>query len=273
MADETLTGDQQETRRYVRFSLPVPSSMALRQQATKRTQMARGGTAKRILTARRLRKANSPFSGRYRPSYAASPVQGFAKRMLDTAGAMAGLVLLAPLFAGIALAIKLTSRGPVFFRQTRLGLNGRPFSILKFRTMYVEQCDTSGLAHTVDGDPRVTPVGRFLRRSSFDELPQLINVMQGQMSLVGPRPYVPGMQAGGLAYECLDYRYYDRLRVLPGITGLAQVNGYRGDASDEAAARTRLEYDLAYIENSNVWTDLKIILRTIAREFFKGSGT
>jgi lipopolysaccharide/colanic/teichoic acid biosynthesis glycosyltransferase len=151
-------------------------------------------------------------------------------------------------------------------------LNGQPFSILKFRTMHIDHCDVSGLRHTIERDPRVTAIGRFLRRSSFDELPQLINVLRGEMSLVGPRPYVPGMKAGGVAYEHLDYRYYDRLRVLPGITGLAQVNGYRGDASDEEAARIRLEYDLTYIEDISLWLDIKVILRTVAREFFKGSG-
>ncbi len=272
MADETLSDDRQEQQEHTPFSLTVPSSATLRQKTANRVRKARSGAAKRIRTARRLRKAASFYSVDSRPQYQERPLQIAVKRAFDGLASLAGLILLAPLLIGVAAAVKLTSKGPVLFRQTRLGLNGQPFSILKFRTMYVDCCDASGLKHTVAGDPRVTAVGRFLRRSSFDELPQLINVLRGQMSLVGPRPYVPGMQAGGIAYECLDYRYYDRLRVLPGITGLAQVNGYRGDASDEEAARIRLEFDLAYIENTGLWLDIKIITRTVIREFFKGSG-
>ncbi len=271
MADETI-GDEQELRKPSRFRFAVPSSASLRVTTSSGLRTPRGNAAERIRTSRRLRKAASPYLKAQRPKYAAHPLQVGIKRCIDFVGALSGLVLLAPLLAGIAVAIKATSKGPIFFRQTRLGQNGKPFSILKFRSMYEESCDSSGLRHTVRGDPRITPIGRFLRRSSFDELPQLINVLLGQMSLVGPRPYVPGMRAGGVPYECLDYRYFDRLKMRPGITGLAQVNGYRGDASDEAAARTRLEYDLAYIEQSSIWLDMKIILRTIAREFFKGSG-
>jgi lipopolysaccharide/colanic/teichoic acid biosynthesis glycosyltransferase len=272
MADETLSDDRQDLRKHSQFSLTVPSSAKLRQNSANRVRKVRTSAANRILTARRLRKATSRYSVESRPQYKERPVQQLAKRTFDGVASLAGLVLLAPLLAGVAVAVKLTSNGPVLFRQTRLGLNGQPFSILKFRTMYVDRCDASGLKHTVAGDPRVTPIGRFLRRSSIDELPQLINVLRGHMSLVGPRPYVPGMQAGGVAYERLDYRYYDRLRVLPGITGLAQVNGYRGDATDEEAARVRLEYDLAYIENTGLLLDIKIIFRTVIREFFKGSG-
>lgn len=273
MADETLTGDDQELRKPSRFRFAVPASASLRITTTSGIRTARSQTAERIRTSRRLRKAASPYLKAQRPVYSASRLQKWTKRCFDFSGALAGLVLLTPLFIGIALAIKFTSNGPVFFRQTRLGRNGQPFSILKFRSMHVDQCDASGIQHTVKGDPRVTPIGRFLRRSSFDELPQLINVVRGQMSLVGPRPYVPGMRAGGVPYECLDYRYYDRLKVRPGITGLAQVNGYRGDASDELAARTRLEYDLAYVGQGGFWLDIKIICRTIVREFLKGSGT
>lgn len=272
MADETLTGDQQEVRKPSRFRFAVPSSASLRMTTANGVRTARSTTSERIRTARRLRKATSPYLKTQRPQYAAHPFQIWLKRSFDLVGALGGLVLLAPLLIGIALVVKVTSKGPVFFRQTRLGRDGQPFSILKFRSMYIDRCDASGLQHTVEGDPRITPIGLFLRRSSFDELPQLINVLLGQMSLVGPRPYVPGMRAGGLPYECLDYRYYDRLKVRPGITGLAQVNGYRGDASNKEAARVRLEHDLAYIEQAGFWLDLKIIVRTIAREFFKGSG-
>ncbi|WP_286189749.1 sugar transferase [Labrenzia sp. R4_2] len=272
MADETLTDEGKKASKHHRFGFATPSSGLFRGTNSGRMQKIRGGAAQRILTARQLRKAASPYAEVKRPVYEAKPLQRALKRVFDVTGALAGLVFLFPLLAGIALTIKLTSRGPVFFRQTRLGINGQPFSILKYRTMFVDQCDHTGLQHTIVDDQRVTWIGRFLRQSSFDELPQLWNVLRGQMSLVGPRPYVPGMQAGGVPYECLDYRYYDRLQVLPGITGLAQVNGYRGDASDADLARMRLEYDLAYIENVSLWLDVKIVARTVAREFLKGSG-
>ncbi|MGS4884980.1 sugar transferase [Roseibium sp. MB-4] len=272
MADETLTDERKEARKLYRFGFATPSSGLFRGTSSGRMQKIRGGAAQRILTVRQMQKAASPYAEVKRPVYEAKPLQRALKRVFDVTGALAGLVFLFPLLAGIALTIKLTSRGPVFFRQTRLGINGQPFSILKYRTMFVDQCDHTGLQHTIVGDQRVTWIGRFLRQSSFDELPQLWNVLRGQMSLVGPRPYVPGMQAGGVPYECLDYRYYDRLQVLPGITGLAQVNGYRGDASDADLARMRLEYDLAYIENVSMWLDVKIVARTVAREFLKGSG-
>ncbi|TYC52903.1 sugar transferase [Rhodobacterales bacterium] len=194
------------------------------------------------------------------------------KKLLDLGGATAGLVLLAPLLTGIAVAIKLTSSGPVLFRQQRYGLNGKPFQVLKFRTMRIDMCDPSGVTQTVADDPRVTMVGRFLRRSNFDELPQLINVLKGEMSLVGPRPHVPGMLAAGVPYETFDGRYMERHCVRPGLTGLAQVKGYRGETRDEHAARMRLEYDLKYIETISVGLDIRIIAETVVREFLGGNG-
>ncbi|MTI07203.1 sugar transferase [Roseibium denhamense] len=198
--------------------------------------------------------------------------QGWLKRLVDIAGAGFGLVLLAPLLIGIAAAIKLTSPGPVFFRQSRYGLNGMRFTIFKFRTMHVDQCDAAGVKQACANDPRITGIGKFLRRSNFDELPQLLNVLKGDMSLVGPRPHVPGMYAAGVPYEEFDKRYMERHQVRPGITGLAQVNGFRGETRDEHAARMRLEHDLDYIEKQSVQLDLKIIASTIVREFFKGNG-
>jgi len=203
---------------------------------------------------------------------AARATNSLLKKLLDLTGAGTGLVLLFPLFVAVSVAIKLTSRGPVFFRQTRYGLNGTPITVLKFRTMHVDMCDSSGVRQTVENDPRVTPVGAFLRKSNFDELPQLINVLKGDMSLVGPRPHVPGMLAAGVPYEEFDPRYMDRHRVLPGITGLAQVNGFRGETREAYAARMRLEHDLAYIRQQSVLLDVKIILATVAREFFSGKG-
>ncbi|WP_209011760.1 sugar transferase [Roseibium aggregatum] len=194
------------------------------------------------------------------------------KRTVDILGATTGLVLLAPLLVATAVAIKVNSQGPVVFRQKRHGANGTTFEIYKFRTMYVEQCDESGVRQTVENDPRVTPVGRFLRQSNFDELPQLINVLRGEMSLVGPRPHVPGMLAAGVPYEELDPRYMHRHKVKPGLTGLAQVNGYRGETTTRHAALMRLEFDLAYLEQRSFLLDIKIIFRTAVQEFFKGSG-
>lgn len=196
-----------------------------------------------------------------------------AKRTLDLTGALAGFVLLLPLLAGIALVIKLTSRGPVLFRQKRYGLDGVPFEVLKFRTMRADLGDASGIAQTVRNDPRITPVGRFLRKSNFDELPQLINVLRGEMSLVGPRPHVPGMLAAGIPYEDFDRRYMQRHRVRPGLTGLAQVNGFRGETRNEWAARMRLELDLEYIERQSVGLDLRILTGTLMHEFFGGNGS
>lgn len=202
----------------------------------------------------------------------APPWLDWAKRMFDVVSAISAIVMLSPLLLGIAIAIRVTSRGPALFVQIRTGKDGVPFGILKFRTMYLDDCDQSGIAQTASNDPRVTAVGRFLRGSNFDELPQLFNVLAGEMSLVGPRPHVPGMLAAGRPYEEFDARYGDRHQVRPGITGLAQVNGFRGETRDPYAALMRLEYDLEYIRQRSLWLDIKIIAGTIAREFFKGNG-
>lgn len=182
------------------------------------------------------------------------------------------MLLLLPLFVAIATAIKITSRGPVIFSQKRYGLNGELFTIFKFRTMHQHLGDGSGVAQTVSNDPRVTAVGSFLRRSNFDELPQLLNVLRGDMSLVGPRPHVPGMLAAGVDYEKFDKRYMDRHQVRPGITGLAQVNGFRGETTDAYSAKMRLEYDLQYLEQQCFLLDIKLIGQTVAREFISGNG-
>jgi exopolysaccharide biosynthesis polyprenyl glycosylphosphotransferase len=195
-----------------------------------------------------------------------------AKRAIDIAGATFGLIVFAPLFVGIAVAIKATSPGPVFFRQKRYGYHNRRFWILKFRTMYTDLGDARGTQQTTADDPRVTPIGRILRKSSLDELPQLINVLKGDMSLVGPRPHVPGMLAGGMPYEQLTPYYFQRHMMRPGVTGLAQVMGYRGSTSVALSAIERLDYDLQYISTWSLWLDIKIILRTVVREFLAGSG-
>ncbi|MEM9106791.1 MAG: sugar transferase [Pseudomonadota bacterium] len=194
------------------------------------------------------------------------------KRSLDLFGSACGLLLLMPLFEILAAVIKATSKGSVLFRQDRHGLDGKPFKAYKFRSMYVDQCDPSGVRQTVKDDPRITPIGRFLRKSNFDELPQLLNVLKGEMSLVGPRPHVPGMLANGVPYEQFDPRYQSRHRVKPGITGLAQVNGFRGETKTARAASMRLYYDLKYIEVRSIYLDVKIIVNTVTQEFFGGKG-
>lgn len=230
-------------------------------------------TVRWVAEANRQVRVEEP-DGRPEAASGARPSKvGFAlKRTVDIFGASAGIVLLAPLLVATAVAIKVNSPGPVVFRQRRHGANGTMFEIYKFRTMHAEHCDQSGVRQTVEDDPRVTRVGRFLRRSNFDELPQLINILRGEMSLVGPRPHVPGMLAAGVPYEELDPRYMLRHQVKPGLTGLAQVNGYRGETATRHAALMRLEFDLAYLERRSFLLDLKIILRTAVQEFLGGSG-
>jgi lipopolysaccharide/colanic/teichoic acid biosynthesis glycosyltransferase len=200
-----------------------------------------------------------------------SRLQLAAKRAVDIAGASAGLLIFAPLLVGIAIAIKATSSGPVFFRQKRYGYHNRRFMIFKFRTMFVHLGDGKGTRQTTADDPRITPVGRILRKTSLDELPQLLNVLTGDMSLVGPRPHVPGMLAGGILYEELTPYYFQRHNMRPGITGLAQVSGYRGSTAVPVSAIERLDHDLRYIEVWSLWLDTRIVLRTLVREFISGS--
>jgi lipopolysaccharide/colanic/teichoic acid biosynthesis glycosyltransferase len=200
-------------------------------------------------------------------------VNGYSKRCFDVAVSTSLLVLFAPGLAVIAACIKTTSPGPVFFRQRRYGLNNQPFDIFKFRTMFVENADPTGVRQTRENDPRVTSVGRWLRRASFDELPQLLNVIKGDMSLVGPRPHVPGMQAGGMLYEELVPYYFDRHVVRPGITGLAQVNGLRGGTEVATVARARVDHDLEYIKKQSLLLDVRILVDTARREFLSGNGS
>ncbi|MBV8890712.1 MAG: undecaprenyl-phosphate glucose phosphotransferase [Acidobacteria bacterium] len=190
-------------------------------------------------------------------------VATLVKRVEDVVIAAFCLVFLAPLMLVIALAIKLDSRGPVLFRQKRLGANNLPFGLLKFRSMFVEQTDPLGHQLTRAGDPRITRVGRFLRRTSMDELPQLINVLRGEMSLVGPRPHALAANAAGIAYARAISDYPIRHRVKPGITGWAQVNGWRGETTTIEQIRRRVEHDLYYIENWSLAFDLLILGRTV----------
>jgi lipopolysaccharide/colanic/teichoic acid biosynthesis glycosyltransferase len=195
-----------------------------------------------------------------------------AKRAIDIIGSAGLLIVTSPLLIGTALAIKATSAGPVLFRQQRYGLNNERFTIFKFRTMFANDTDSSGVNQTRAGDPRVTKLGSFLRRTNIDELPQLINVLRGDMSLVGPRPHVPGMLAGGMLYEVLVPSYFTRHRVRPGMTGLAQINELRGRTREAKFARARIAYDLAYIDHWSLLLDLRILWTTLKTELLRGTG-
>ncbi|HOE95791.1 MAG TPA: sugar transferase [Candidatus Sumerlaeota bacterium] len=178
------------------------------------------------------------------------------KTLFDWCAAASGLVLLAPVMFVIALAVRLTSRGPILYRQIRVGINNQPFLIYKFRTMRVD-AEKDGAQWARRNDPRVTPIGRFLRRTHLDELPQLINVLKGEMSLVGPRPERP-IFVSELSRQIEGYPL--RLAVKPGITGLAQVH-HRYDESIEDV-KVKLHYDLAYVQSCGFGMDLKIIWNT-----------
>ena len=178
-------------------------------------------------------------------------VDEVAKRALDLTGAAVGLTLSAPVLAAAAVAVRLEDDGPVFFRQERVGQDGRPFEVLKLRTMIVD-AHTQGAGYAVDkGDSRITRIGHLLRKTSIDELPQLWNVLRGEMSLVGPRPT--------LAYQVERYtdRQRRRLEVKPGLTGWAQINGRASLSWPE-----RIELDVWYVEHRSLWLDLRILLRT-----------
>jgi Undecaprenyl-phosphate glucose phosphotransferase len=190
-------------------------------------------------------------------------VAALVKRIEDVVIAVFCLLVTLPLMLMIALSIKLDTRGPVLFRQKRLGANNLPFDLLKFRSMYVEQTDPLGHQLTRAGDPRITRVGRFLRSTSLDELPQLINVLRGEMSLVGPRPHALAANAAGVSYARAINEYPIRHRVKPGITGWAQVNGWRGETTTIEQIRRRVEHDLYYIENWSLTFDLLILGRTV----------
>ena len=198
------------------------------------------------------------------------PIAGWArvtKRLEDTVLAPLVLLTALPLLIVIAVAVKLDSPGPALFCQTRLGFNGRPFMALKFRTMHVGATDVTGRRQAVRNDPRVTRVGAWLRKMSFDELPQLVNVLRGEMSLVGPRPHAPGTTVEGRLFHEAVRRYAARHRVKPGITGWAQVNGWRGETDVTAKLEERLRHDLYYIDHWTLWLDITILARTLLVPF------
>ena len=187
----------------------------------------------------------------------------FVKRGLDVAVATAMMIFFAPLFLCVALLIKADSPGPVLFRQWRLGRGNRPFQLLKFRTMRTEACDAAGVQSASRNDSRVTKIGALLRRTSIDELPQLWNVLRGDMSIVGPRPHAVCSTAEDDLFWDIDDRYWHRGAVKPGLTGLAQVRGFRGATSTRKDLTDRVQADLEYLANWSVATDLTIIARTL----------
>jgi putative colanic acid biosynthesis UDP-glucose lipid carrier transferase len=196
-----------------------------------------------------LAVCESPFYG----------VNGLIKRGSDIALASAILLLVSPLMALIACAVKLSSPGPVLFKQRRYGLDGRQIVVYKFRSMTVCE-DGAHVPQARRDDPRVTPVGAILRKTSLDELPQFINVIQGRMSVVGPRPHAV---AHNETYRKLIKGYMLRHKVKPGITGWAQVNGYRGETDTLGKMEKRVEYDLDYLRNWSLRLDLYIVFRTL----------
>ena len=187
-------------------------------------------------------------------------VNAVMKRTVDIVGSFVGLVVTSPLLLVVAIAIRATSKGPVIFSQERIGQHNRPFKMYKFRTMYVQDVKEEKKGWTTKDDPRVTKVGRFLRRTSIDELPQLFNILVGDMSLVGPRPERPQYVE---KFKEEIPRYMVKHQVRPGLTGWAQINGYRGDTS----IRKRIEYDIYYIENWSLEFDIKIMFLTIFKGF------
>lgn len=184
------------------------------------------------------------------------------KWLFDKSVAAVAIILLAPLLALIATAIRLDSRGPVLFRQKRYGLNNELIEVLKFRSMYTDRCDATAAKLVTRDDPRVTRVGRFIRKSSLDELPQLFNVLLGDLSLVGPRPHALQAKAGSELYDAVVDGYFARHKVKPGITGWAQINGWRGETDTPEKIQKRVEHDLYYIENWSVFLDLYILVMT-----------
>lgn len=185
------------------------------------------------------------------------------KRVFDLVIAACAVTVLAPVLLLVALVIRLDSPGPVFFRQLRSGFNERAVPVLKFRTMRTDKCDVAAQNIVTKGDPRVTRVGAFLRKSSLDELPQLFNVLRGELSLVGPRPHAIDAVTGKKeAFSDLVAGYSARHRLPPGITGWAQIHGWRGGIEDPEALHQRVSYDLWYIENWSLWLDLRILMAT-----------
>jgi len=196
------------------------------------------------------------------------PITGWSqvsKRIFDVVIASLAIVALSPVLIGAALAVKLTSKGPILFRQQRYGFNNEVISVMKFRSMYADQSDFRAEKVVTRGDPRVTRVGRFIRKTSIDELPQLFNVLKGDLSLVGPRPHAVNAHTEHRLWEEVVDGYFARHKVKPGVTGWAQINGLRGEVDSPHKIQARVEHDLYYIENWSVLFDLYILMLTPVR--------
>lgn len=185
------------------------------------------------------------------------------KRALDLVVASAALIVLMPLLLLVAAAIRIEGPGPIFFRQMRVGQGNRQFRIFKFRSMRAERSDADGRRSTARADDRITRVGRFIRRTSIDELPQLLNVLRGEMSMVGPRPHALGSTAGDELFWHASQQYWLRHALKPGITGLAQIRGFRGATECVEDLARRVRCDLEYLTNWSLWGDISIMIKTI----------
>ena len=213
----------------------------------------------------------STFGNRISLTAVERPIDGWdlwLKRVQDILVATITIIVFSPVMLGVALAIKLESPGPILFRQKRTGYNGSIFELWKFRSMYADYADPDASQQTGKRDPRVTRVGRFIRHMSIDELPQFFNVLQGSMSVVGPRPHALETRAGGQRLDDIVDSYAARHRVKPGLTGLAQISGLRGELDSTEKLGQRVKYDIKYIEQWSVWLDLMIILRTVMHIFY-----
>jgi lipopolysaccharide/colanic/teichoic acid biosynthesis glycosyltransferase len=216
------------------------------------------------------RGPNTEAAGARTPSWnPAGSLSWKMKSVIDRLGALLLLIAIAPLMAMIALAVRLDTPGPVFFRQPRFGVGRSVIVVTKFRTMRREGTDLGGRRQATRDDDRVTRTGRFLRKTCLDELPQIWDVLCGRMSLVGPRPHALVLEVDGQPIEALIPHYHLRHRVRPGITGLAQINGNRGPVETVAMGRERVRYDLEYIESQSIWLDLRILFKTLPVPFQK----
>jgi polysaccharide biosynthesis protein PslA len=200
------------------------------------------------------------------------PVQAAMKRMIDIGISLTAILVLSPVLLLVALLIRLDSPGPALFTQVRWGKDCRKIRVYKFRSMRTDLGDSTGVAQTVKNDPRITRIGAIIRKTNIDELPQLLNVLKGDMSLVGPRCHAIGMLAAGIPYEDLVPNYHRRHSVKPGMTGLAQMRGLRGPTDRPGKARARIACDLYYIDNFSVLFDLRIMFGTVLAELRGGKG-
>ena len=191
------------------------------------------------------------------------------KWVFDKLVALFALVVLSPVMIGTAIAVKATSKGPVLFKQNRHGFNNELIAVYKFRSMYTDMSDAKASTLVTRNDPRVTPVGRIIRKTSIDELPQLFNVLKGELSIVGPRPHALEAKAANRLYHDAVHGYFARHKVKPGITGWAQINGWRGETDTVDKLMARVDHDLYYIENWSILLDLYILVMTPISLFTK----